>query len=201
MSKKKRLPIAQLREAGKVANEMLKKKGVIANESLINLIEKDENAPTLPGIPSYLPHEWTISAAQIILYRITKGWMELNKGDSDKAEKIDKFFIYILKRLKEEEDKFRRREKNMGKLIKGMKKVPVLAEIFTPTRARETTFALQKFFADSFAVAIVVKKNDSTSTYIDWFLNEWTPAMTKLWHQNAETEKVQNNTNTNKKSN
>ena len=47
MKKKRRLPIQQLRDAAKIANELLKKKGVIAQESIINEIEKDEGAPML----------------------------------------------------------------------------------------------------------------------------------------------------------
>jgi uncharacterized protein YifE (UPF0438 family) len=190
---KKRLPIEQLREAKIIADEMLKKKGVIARDSIINAIEKDPNAPMLPGIPSYLPHEWTIAAGQLMLYRITKAWMSLNKNNNREIEKIDKFFIYILKRLKEEESKFKKDEKKMSKLIKKVKNVPILSEVFAPTRNKETAYALQKFFADSFAVAIVLKRNDTTSSYIDWFLNEWTVSMIGLWHRNNENEKLQNN--------
>ena len=132
------------------------------------------------------------------MYRITKAWIDLNKGDQIKIEKIDQFFMYILKRLKEEEDKFKRRETNMGKIIKKMKNVPILSEVFASTRNRETAFALQKFFADSFAVAIVLKRNDTTSTYVDWFLNDWTISMIKLWHKHNGKTVLQNNKNTSK---
>jgi hypothetical protein len=187
---KKRLPIEKLREAKKVADEMLKKKGVITQESYIDMIVKDPANPTLPGIVPYLPHEETIAGCQIILARIAKSWIELNKKTPATIEKIDDFFKYVLQRLEVEEKKFKKQHNKIDRYIKQKKplKLKTLEQIFAPSRNLSTTKAISKFFVDSFTVAVISKQNTETSQYVDWFLNKWTPSMMKLWKKD-ETQK------------
>jgi hypothetical protein len=40
--------------------------------------------------------------------------------------------------------------------------------------------AIQRFFIDSFAVAVALKNNYSTSDYANWFL-DWTQDLYALW--------------------
>jgi hypothetical protein len=187
---KKRLPIEKLREAKKVADEMLKKKGAITQESYIDFISKDPTAPPLPGLVPYLPHEETLAGCQIILARIAKSWVMENKETPENIDRIDDFFRFVLKRLKEEEDKFQKQHNKIDRYIKMRRKLKykTLDKIFASSRQLSTTKAITKFFVDSFAVSVVTKQNTDTSTYVDWFLNEWTPSMMKLWKNDKEKQ-------------
>jgi hypothetical protein len=180
MSKKKRLPIGQLRAAGRVAREMLVKRGIISEESLLDQIMKMENSPNLPGIPSYLPHQWTLKASQRIMYDLAIMWKVECNDNEEKAENLTKFFAFIVKNLRSMEKEYAKEEKAMGKSIKGMEDVPVLKDIFAPSRKKENINAIHRFFVDSFAVAIILKNNDSTSSYLNWFL-DWTQDLYALW--------------------
>lgn len=180
MQKKKRLPIEQLREAGKIAHQMLIDKGILAKESVIDKMINDKNAPPLPGIPPYIPHQWTIKAAQQMMYDLLIIWREETKDDKKKAENITEFFKFVVSEMRKQDTKFEKEMKKMPKLFKSMKKVPVMSKIFAPMRKFENNQAIHHFFVDSFAVAIVIKNNHTVGEYANWFL-DWTEDLLKVW--------------------
>lgn len=176
---KKRPPIEQLREAGRMARQMLVDKGILAKDSILDKIMK-EGGPTLPGIPVYLPHQWTLKAAQRIMYDLLIIWKSECKNDSTKAENITEFFKFVINELRKQEQNFNKDIGEIPKFIKSMKNVPLLKDIFSPMRKKESMKAIQRFFIDSFAVAVALKNNYSTSDYANWFL-DWTQDLYALW--------------------
>ena len=185
---KKRPPIEQLREAGKIARQMLVKRGIITEESVIDKILAEDNAPTLPGIPSYLPHRWTIKATQQIMRDIVILWRDECGDDLSKQENIHRFWLFAQKELYAQAKKFGKESKSMRKAMESMKEVPVLKDVFSPMRKKENAEALHRFIVDSFAVAIVVKHHDTTSDYLNWFL-DWTQDLETLWIQPKRRKK------------
>jgi hypothetical protein len=189
MAKKKRAPIEQLREAGRVARQMLIDKGIHSKESVIDKIVSDAKAPMLPGIPAYLPHEWTIKATQRIMRDILVIWKEECGDDKKKANDITEFWKFIIKELHKQEKIFVKQEREMSELIKVSKEIPVLKDIFAPTRNKDNIIAINRFFVDSFAVGIVLKKNHSTSEYLMWFL-DWTQDLHEYWIRPDKRKKI-----------
>lgn len=185
--KKKRLPIEQLREAGKIAHQMLIDKGILAKDSVIDKMMHDKNAPVLPGIPPYIPHQWTIKSAQQMMYDLLIIWKEETKDDDFKRESITEFFKFVVTEMRTQEKKFQKEMKKVPKLFKAMKKVPVLSEVFSPMRKHENTKAIHHFFVDSFTVAIVLKNAHNVGDYANWFL-DWTEELLKVWVQNPKEE-------------
>lgn len=180
MRKRKRLPIEQLREAGRIARQMLVDRGELPQESIIDQIMKLDDAPTLPGIPSYLPHQWTIKAAQRMMRDLLIIWKDECRGDGKRAENITEFFKFIITELRKEEKRYDKEMKKVPKIIESMKDVPVLKDIFSPMRKKESMKAIQRFFVDSFAVSVALKNNYSTSDYANWFL-DWSQDLYILW--------------------
>lgn len=189
MAKKKRAPIEQLRAAGRIARDMLIKRGLRSEESLIDTILMDSRAPVLPGIPAYLPHQWTLKAAQQVLRDIVIMWKDECGEDIAKQEDITKFWLYVQAKLREQEHAFREEDKAMDKLTKDMKDVPVLKDVFSPKRKLENTQAIHRFLVDSFANAIVVKQHHATGAYLNWFL-DWTQDLELLWVRPDKRKKV-----------
>lgn len=189
---KKRLPIEQLRAAGKIAREMLVKKGILAENSILDQILQNKDAPTLPGHPSvYLPHQWTLEAAQHMMYDFLAIWVVQCKeqGKERSAENITEFFKFLIKEMRKQEKNLKKEIKNMPKLLKAMKEVPVLKEVFGPMRKREAVRGMQRFFIDSFAVAVVLKNNSTVSEFANWFL-DWTLELNKLWIKPENKEQL-----------
>jgi hypothetical protein len=180
MVKKRRAPIEQLREAGRIARQMLIDKGIHGKESLIDKIVADSKAPLLPGIPNYLPHEWTLKASQQIMRDLVYIWVEKCGDDQEKKDNITDFWKFIVKELHALETQFAKEEKDMGRLIKTTKDVPLIKDIFAPTRMKENTHAMLQFIVDSFAVGIIVEKNHTTAEYLNWFL-DWTEELHTYW--------------------
>jgi hypothetical protein len=200
MSKKLRAPTEQLREAGKVARQMLVKKGFIAEKSIIDGLLKKKGAPKLPGIPPYIPRPDTIKVTQRVMRDLVIMWKdECVRNPSYKAldrtltegkdQNITEFFKFVLASLDEREEKFDKDMKKMKTtyINKVINDVPVIKEIFYPMRNKENLSALHHFFIDSFALSIIIKSNHNTSSYLNWFL-DWTEEMYKLW-SNYETIK------------
>lgn len=188
-TKKKRAPIDQLLTAGKEARRMLREKGIESKKSVLDSIMKTEGAPVLPGIPTYLPHQWTLKAAQRIMYDILLLWKNQCGSDIESMENLTKFFTFLIEQLREQEKNYTEDEANMPQLLKSLKEVPVLKDVFSPTRKRETVEAIQRFFVDSFAVAIVLKNNNSTTEYAIWFL-DWTQSLYSLWVNPKSRDKI-----------
>lgn len=190
---KKRAPLEQLREAGRMARQMLVDKGILAKESVIDQIVKDSRAPTLPGIPAYLPHEWTLRAAQRIMRDLVVIWKEETKGKKKQRENITEFWKFVLSNLRAQEEAFATEKKAMPAKIAEMEKkigeVLVLKEVFSPMRKEENLKAIQHFLVDSFAVAIVVKQHHSVGEYLNWFL-DWTQELHLLWVKPSKRKDV-----------
>jgi hypothetical protein len=189
---KRRAPIKQLRKAGRMARDLLIKKGFVHTVALDELA-KDAGGVILPGVPSYLPHRWTIDASRRIMYDLGVEWMEKNKNNEKRLDQIAEFFTFVVKRMKEEEDKAQAEILDKSSIISQLEDVPVLSEIFAPLRKKQTANALNKFFVDSFAVAIVENMSGSTSDYVDWFLNVWTPGLYNFWTRQEKKDGTNNN--------
>lgn len=183
----------QLREAGKVARQMLVDKGIISDKSIIDQILKDSRAPVLPGIPAYLPHEWTLRAAERVLRDLVVMWKEETKNKPKKQNDITEFWKFVVKQLRNQEQLFNKEKNAMPKKIAEMEKkvgeVPVLKEVFSPMRKEENLKAIQHFLVDSFAVAVVVKQHHSVGEYLNWFL-DWTQELHLLWVKPSKRKDV-----------
>lgn len=200
MDEKKRAPIEQLLKAGKIAKQMLKDKGIEAKESVLDEILKTKGAPPLPGIPTYLPHQWTLKAAQRIMYDLLLLWkQECEKNPTYKigthsmtegrAENIVEFFTFVISELRDQESQYQKEVDNMPTLLKSLKEVPYLKDIFSPVRKQENIKAIQRFFIDSFAISIVLKANHCTSDYANWFL-DWTQDLYLIWINPKVRDKI-----------
>jgi len=189
MAKKRRAPIEQLRAAGRMAKQMLVDRGILAKKSVLDELMRTEGAPTLPGIPAYLPHQWTLKASQRILYDLLIIWKDECKEDAARAENITEFFKFVITELRQQEANYNKEVVDMPKLMKTMKNVPVLKDVFSPLRKKESMHAIHRFFVDSFAVAIALKNNHTTSEYANWFLT-WTQDMYALWVSPEERKKI-----------
>jgi hypothetical protein len=188
MSDKIRFPDhAKLVEAGKFANELLIKKGFQRKETLKEILAEMDNPPILPGMPPYLPHKNTIVQAVNMMYNLCRDWQEENKDQPEREENIVEFTTFVVKRFQALIKKYRKQCNRVPTKIKKMKNdVPSVAEVFKPLTVKQNTVALNKFFIDSFAVAIMVKQYATVSEYIDWFLNDWAPNLYRVWGKNNE---------------
>jgi hypothetical protein len=181
METKQRAPHEQLLEAGRMAKRMLQEKGIEAKKSILDEITKTEGAPLLPGIPYYLPHRWTLKKSQQIMYDLLLLWKDkCNKDTKKDPENITQFFQFLIGELRQQEKDYDREIARVPKLIKSLKTIPVLKDVFLPVNKRDVVRSIQRFFIDSLAVAIVVKNNHSTSEYANWFL-DWTEELHKIW--------------------
>lgn len=193
MSRKRRAPIDQLRAAGRIADKMLRDKGILAQESVIDKIVADKKAPLLPGIPHYLPHEWTLKAAQRIMRDLVVIWVEKTANNKHRRDNITEFWKFVVKELKAQEQVFTREEAAMLENVKQMdtkvEKVPVLGEIFSPMRKKQNVQAIRHFLVDSFAVAVVLKEKHSVGDFLNWFL-DWTQDLHELWVKPKDRDKV-----------
>lgn len=182
--KKKRPPIKQLIQAGKMAQKMLIEKGLQAKDSQIDRILLEKNSPPLPGVPSYLPRKDTLRASRNIAFDLLIMWKEKTMKNKDRMENVSEFFTFAVKRLQFYEDKALREhkaiEKEIKEFVKGTKEAPVLGTIFDPLEKYETTSAIIRFFVDSFAVAIMVKNTETTGQFAEWFFT-WTEKLEDLW--------------------
>lgn len=180
--KKNRPPIDQLRVAGRQALVMLREKGILAKDSVIDKIINDKNAPILPGIPAYLPHDYTLKMAQQMFRDLLILWMEKCKNNHSLAENITEFYKFIIEELRVQERDFNKDISTMARSIqiKKLGNVPVLKDVFSPMRKKQVVVAMRKFMVDSFAVSVVLKNNNNVSEYANWFL-DWTNDMQKLW--------------------
>lgn len=185
---KKRAPIEQLLEAGKIAKQMLQDKGLEARKSVLDDIIKKKDGTVLPGIPVYLPHQWTIKAAQRIMYDILLMW-KAECSDNGTCENVSLFFGFLITQLREQEKEYEKEVKAQPTLIKSLKEVPLLKDVFSPVRKRDNIKAIQRFFVDSFAVSIVLKNNHSTSEFANWFV-DWTQDLYSLWLKPKDRDKM-----------
>jgi hypothetical protein len=163
---------------------MLKQKGLIAEQSLVDEIENKPNMPRLPGLPSYLPHQSTIETAKRVMFDILRLWQKRTNKDPQKQEDITRFITFTVKEMQRQLEKVEAEIKKTPKLIMELerknKEVPTLHEVFTSVRKRDVVKGLSHFFVDSFAVCVIVKKNESVSDYVGWFF-PWCDSLYDLW--------------------
>lgn len=169
---KKHAPIKQLKEAGEEARKKLVARGVLSADNLVSMTAKKHPDLILPGMPSYIPHKWTIKSAQRIMYDIFKMWQFKNKVALDspeyqdsikKTDHLSSFIEFCIKEMNYQEEIAKKKMDTQGSMIKHMKRVPVLGNIFKPVNEHETIKAVKKFFVDSFAVSIIVKGEATTT--------------------------------------
>jgi hypothetical protein len=190
MSKKRRAPISQLREAGKFAQKLLIDKGIQSEKNIISDILNSKEAPLLPGRhSSYIPHMWTIDSSQRMLYDFLIIWKDNCKGSKFRQENITEFWKFIVKELRMQIEKANQEIVDMPKILRKVKVVPVLKDIFSPMQKKDTMKAMQKFFIDSFAIAVVLKSHNSVSEYANWFL-DWSQELKKLWLPKEKREQI-----------
>lgn len=189
MAKKKRPPIEQLRQAGNIARDMLRARGIEAKTSILEEILATKGAPPLPGMPVYLPHLWTIKAAQQMMYDLLIMWKVECKDTPSRTDNITEFFKFVVFQLRLQEEEYNREIVAMPRLMKALKKIPVLKDVFSPIQKKETLQAMNRFFVDSFAVAVILKKNRSTAEYANWYL-DWTQELQKLWIRPAKRSEL-----------
>lgn len=193
--KKRRLPIEQLKAAGKQAREMLRARGLEASESVIDELIKKDGSPILPGIPVYLPHKWTLVAAQRMMYDFLLLWREECKNNpcfrlekrgrqicEDKENNVAEFWKFLVQQMRAMQKDYEREMKRMPQLAASLKETPTLRHVFAPMRKYEAVKAMHHFFADAFAVAIVVKRKETTGDFAEWFL-DWTQSLITLWQK------------------
>jgi hypothetical protein len=183
--RKKRPPMMQLKEASDIAKKMLVKKRISSEKNIFEKMADLSNPPKLPGINPYLPARWTLDAARQMILIITKEWVKKNKGDVDKQEKIEPFFRFAIKQIENEERKFKSRmyKDKMKQLDDAESKDWTIAKIFSTLNQVQTANAMKKFIVDSFAVSVIVKTNDDVSSYLEWFIDDWTPRLNELWNK------------------
>jgi hypothetical protein len=198
---KKRAPIEQLKEAGRQAIKMLAKKGITTEASILDAILLDKTSPPIPGIPAYLPHQNTLKTAERIMFNLILLWREectkhpefaIVKEDTkgNREDNITEFFRFISQEMQEVEKAFESDMNQMSVLMKGLNGVPVIKDVFGPMRNLENAKAIHRFFIDSFAIAIVLKSNDTTADYANWFI-EWTQDLYALWVTPDKRDKIE----------
>lgn len=183
-TRKYRPPISQLRESAQMARKILVEKNIEKKDSIFKALAEDSDAPVLPGIHPYIPHRWVLDAARMAIMDITTDWAKKNKNEGEQ-EKIGPFFRFGIKRLEAEEKKWK--DLSRKNQIEDSRNEP-LSEIFSPVRKWQSAAALKQFIVDSFAVSVIVKSNDDVTSYLDWFINQWTPSLNKLWDKKRTSE-------------
>ena len=182
MSNKKRFPNREkLIEAGNFAKDLLTEKGLILpkEKSAIDKILSTDGAPTLPGIPAYLPYPWTIHATSRVLYDLSREWELNTKRDPSKQNNISEFFKFVVNTLKEE-------ERNLN--VKIHMTVQERKYDFRLLHRKDAIKGVRKLLVDSFAVSIIAKSNDDVASYLDWF-HGWSERLIKQWGDNVSKMK------------
>ncbi len=179
-NKKKRLPIEQLREVAKESERILRDKGIHTKESAIDQIINEKKL-SLPGIPAYLPHRWTIATARKIMADLVIIWLAETKGKPSKQEDHREFFRFIVREMEKIEKRKKKENEMMPSLIKQMSTSVTLNTVFAPMQAMETAHTMNQFLMDSFAVAVILKQHNTVTDYVLWF-DEWTRDMETYWN-------------------
>ena len=191
MSRKKRAPINKLREVNQFAEEFLVTKGIRMPESksVIKTILSTNGAPTLPGIPPYLPTPWAINNTKRILLNIGKEWSLKNKEDSERVVNIDSFIKFVFDVIKQEDFKIEENVFSNSEAIKlGIKNnldmdQQTVAEWLLPLIKKEALGAITMFLLDSFAVCLATKSASDVPAFYEWF-DEWCNKLKTYWPEN-----------------
>ena len=194
---KKRPPLKQLVDAGKMARETLSERKIILpdEKSAIAKILQTKGAPILPGSnPPYLPYPWTINIARRIIYDFGRAWQkEINNDDKRKSNGLE-FFKYVIEGLN-------RPKSVIDDLIEKTVSEKTYDQKYLSRK--ETIDALKRFFVDSFAVSVIIRSHTDTVDYLEWFL-DWSNSLLNLWPENIrmidgkKTDEKSNDSNTTK---
>ena len=179
LRKKRRMPLEQLKEAGRIARQMLKDRGIEGHE-ILKAIMEDPKSPMLPGLPPYLPPKWTLRASQRMCYDLLLMWRSHCEEEEKDEQNITEFWKFIIKELKRIQKVHEKEIRKTPQLLKSLQEVPVLRDIFAPVRNRSTTLAMHHFFPEAFAVAVILERHHETGEFAEWFL-DWTEELYKLW--------------------
>lgn len=183
MRKKKRQDIQRLREVQKFARDYEVRKGLIHEESVIDRLARDPNAPVLPGLPSYLPRPWTIHQTRRVVYDLGREWQATHKENPQMAGNIAEFAKFGVSVLNEQVKKHRKSMKDMSKVVDDYVATDTAVaphDVFKPIENYETAKAIRQFIIDSLAVAIIVKRYDDTADFLEWFMG-WTNQLLDQW--------------------
>lgn len=187
---KKHAPIEQLRAAGEEARRKLIERGVMTEENTVERLMKDRPKLVLPGMPSYIPHKWTIKASQRMMYDLLRMWQSKVSKTKDRRveEMLPQFIEFSITEMKRQEDIAKKKMDSMPAIFKHLKEIPVIGKIFEPINHYETAKVMNKFFVDSFAVAIMVKgKKVSVSSFAEFFV-DWTEELCTIWETKTSNE-------------
>ncbi len=179
---KKRAPINQLLEAGEEARKKLVERGILSSDNLVERTAKEHPKLILPGMPSYLPHKWTIKSSQRIMYDLFKMW-QFETKDEKTIENLALFIEFAITEMNKQEETAKKKMDTTGEMIKHIKKVPVLGKIFEPINQYETIRGIKKFFVDSFAVAVIVNGETTSTSGFAKFFFKWTEDLYKIWEK------------------
>lgn len=186
---KKRPPIEQLKAAGEEARKKLIERGLMSADNLVEKTAKEHPDLILPGIPSYLPHKWTIKDSQRIMYDIFKMWQFENKNEKKSIENLSLFIEFCIKEMNYQESVAKTKMDSQGNMLKHLKNVPVIGKIFEPVNQYEAIRGIKKFFVDSFAVAIIVNGEAASTSEFAEFFYTWTEKLYKIWNVKDEKKK------------
>jgi hypothetical protein len=190
--RKKHAPIEQLRKAGEDAQKKLIERGIASSENIVEKTAKEHPDLILPGMPSYLPHKWTLKTSQRIMYDIFKMWQHKNAKlpkEKDRTESLTAFIEFCIKEMNSQEESAKKKMNMQGSLLKSLKKVPVLGKIFEPINQYETIRGIKKFFVDSFAVAIIVNGEATITSEFAEFFFSWTNKLYTIWEKKDAKKK------------
>ena len=194
--KKKRAPIEQLLKAGEEARKKLIERGLMSFENVVERTAKEHPNLILPGMPSYIPHKWTIKSSQRIMYDIFKMWTFINTDSNNNLlDNLTLFITFCITEMNKQEETAKAKMDAQGALLKYLKKVPVISKIFEPINQYETIRAIKKFFIDSFAVGIIVNGEVSTTSEYAEFFFDWTEKLWNIWEAKDKilNDKIQSN--------
>jgi hypothetical protein len=182
MKKKKHAPIDQLRQMSSFVKQLLVQRGIHTKRSMVDEILNTKGAPQLPGMPAYIPHKFVIRSAQQMFRDFLVMWIEECKKDDSSTRKEDviEFWKFMVTELRQQEHMINREIVNMPEMVKKMKDIPYIKDVFSPLQKKDVVKAMHRFFVDSFAVAVILKNNTTTSTYANWFL-DWTNELYDIW--------------------
>lgn len=189
---KKRAPYKQLKEAGEEATKKLIERGILSPENMVQKTAERYPKLILPGMPSYIPHKWTIKSSQRIMYDLFKMWQFTNKDNCRAVDDLALFIEFAIKEMNSQEENAKAKMNTQEIMIKYLKKVPVLGKIFEPVNQYETIKGIKKFFVDSFAVGLIVNGNTTTTGEFADFFFAWTDKLYKIWEVEEDVKRKNN---------
>ena len=190
---KKHAPIKKLRELNKFADDFLVAKGIRlpSQASVIETILHTKGAPSLPGIPAYLPTPWAINLTKRILLNVGKEWVLRTKEDKhpELSSNLDAFMRFAMKVIKEEDFKVEEVVFSNGEAIRmgvaqGLDLTQeTVGSWLRPLIQKEALGAITWFILDTFAVCLATKGASDVPSFYEWF-DDWCDKLKLYWPEN-----------------